>query len=242
MCKILIKYASRERPERFLAGMDNIFSTVNNIDNIRVVVSADIDDETMSGKDMMDKINSYPNTIVYYGTSKNKIDATNRDLDSLPPGFEDWTIIANYADDQRFTAYGWDEIIISDFKIISPDYNYFMSYLDPDTKGALSTLYIAGRRFYDTFGFIYDPKFVSLFCDNLVEDCAKHLGKFHYTQNSIYRHHNPAYGYKDFPSDDLFVKQQTIGWDVDQKTYNEIMGKGIHNYLESFNLSKLNPI
>jgi hypothetical protein len=234
MCKLLIKYASRERPERFLAGMDNIFSTVGNIDNIRVVVSADIDDASMNSKEMMDKINSFPNTIVYYGTSKNKIDATNRDLDSLPPGFEDWDIIANYADDQRFTAVGWDMIIMSDFRAVSPDFSHYIAYLDPDTNGALSTLYIAGRKFYERFGFIYDPEFISLFCDNLVEDCAKALGKYHFNRTQIYRHHNPAYGYKRFEVDDMFKRQQAVGWDIDQKTYYRIKNEGIFNYLEKF--------
>ena len=239
MSIILVKYASRGRPERFLAGLENIYATCSSPEQLRVLVTADIDDDTMRNDEMRDKINSYQNCKVIYGTSKNKIDATNRDLNILPSGFEDWNILVNFSDDMRWTASGWDDIIIKDFKSISPDYSHYLAYLDPDTHGVLSTLFIAGKKWVDTFGFIYDPKFISLFCDNLVEDCAKKLNKYHYTSYSIYQHFNSAYGYSDFPADKMFIEQQEIGWSIDRKTYEEIHEYGLDAYLQNFDLTKL---
>ena len=239
MSKILVKYASRGRPKKFLAGLENIYATCSNVEQIIVLVTADIDDKSMCNEEMRDKIQSFPNCKVIYGTSKNKIDAINRDLYILPNGFEDWTILANFSDDMRWTVPYWDEYIISDFKQNCDDYSGYMAYLDPDTHGVLSTLFIAGRKWVDTFGFIYDPKFVSLFCDNLVEDCAKKLGKYFYNSLSIYRHFNPAYNYPDFQRDEMFNEQQRIGWDVDQKLYHKIHEEGLDKYLEQFNIEKL---
>lgn len=235
--KILVKFASRGRPSRFFDGMENIFKMCARPDFIRVLVTIDSDDETMFNERALARFSEYGNAHMVVGSSKNKIDATNRDFEDMPEDWKDWDIIANYSDDQRFTAYGWDEMIRADFAQHSPDFSHFMAYLDPDTHGALSTLYIAGRKFYDKFGFIYDPQFVSLFCDNLVEDCAKRMGKFHYTGYSIYRHFNPSYNYADFPPDEMYKQQQSIGWDIDQKTYYRITQEvGIEKYLQNFGI------
>lgn len=237
---ILVKYASRNRPDRFLDGLKNIYDTCAQPNYIRVLVTADLDDPTMCNQEMRDKINSYPNCEVIYGTSENKIHAINRDLDILPDNFKGWHIVANFSDDQRWTMAGWDDIIRTQFNFTSPDFSHYIAYRDPDTGDALSTLLIAGRKWIDTFGFIYDPIFVSLFCDNIVEEAAKHLGKYHYTGQEIYRHFNSAYNYPDFPKDDQFIQQQSIGWDVDMKLYHKIHREGgIAKYLEKFDLTPL---
>lgn len=232
--KVLIKYASRGRPKRFFDGMDNIYSMCSQPDHIRVLVTADWDDPLMCNEEVKERISGYKNSHVIYGKSENKIHAINRDMDLLPDEWKDWSIIANFSDDQRFTITGWDDILRVDFNQVSPDFSHFMAYLDPDTKGALSTLYIAGKGFYNKFGFIYDPKFKSLFCDNLVEDAAKRLGKFHYTGYSIYQHFNSSYGYADFPPDEMYLEQQRVGWSVDNELYYKIIGEGIDNYLLNF--------
>lgn len=240
MSIILVKYASRGRPERFLNGLENIYATCSQSEKLRVLVTADIDDPTMCNEEMKNKIESFPNCKVIYGTSKNKIDAINRDLNILPADFEDWDILVNFSDDMRWIMPSWDEYIRTDFKLLYPNYSGYIAYLDPDTHGVLSTLFIAGKKWVNAFGFIYDPKFVSLFCDNLVEDCAKKLNKYSYVPLSIYRHFNPAYNYPDFKRDEMFNQQQIIGWDIDQKVYNKIQEEGLDKYLEEFDLTKLN--
>lgn len=233
--KILVKYASRGRPQRFFDGMDTIYSLASQISHVRVLITADEDDETMNNERVIGRIKQYPNSHVIFGRSTGKINATNRDMDLLPDEWKDWDIIANFSDDMRWCVFGWDDYIRVDFNSVSPDFSHFMAYLDTDTKSALSTLYIAGRKFYDIFGFIYDGQFLSLFADNLVEDCAKHLGLYHYTGYEIYKHLCPSYGH--LPEDSMFRTQQDVGWDVDQKLYYKIKDEiGIANYLSKFNL------
>jgi hypothetical protein len=232
---ILVKYASRGRAERFLQGLENIYNLCAQPEYIRVLVTADIDDPAMNNKAIKDICEAYKNCKIIYGTSANKIAACNRDLDVLPTEFEGWDIIANFSDDMRFTMHGWDDLIRVDFNSVFPEkLDGYMAYLDPDTHGALSTLFIAGKPWVERFGFIYDPQFDSLFCDNLAEDAAKHLGKYHYTGYSIYQHFNPSYNYADFPPDQMYIEQQKIGWTKDHDTYYRIVAEGIDNYLEKF--------
>lgn len=234
--KILVKYATRGRPERFFEGMETIYNLCSQPDYIRVLITADIDDLAMNNDEVKAKIATYKNAHIIYGVSENKIHAINRDFDLMPEEWKDWDIIANFSDDMRWTIFGFDDIIRTDFNLVFPEHFFgYMAYLDPDTHGALSTLYIAGRGWYDKFGWIYDPQFASLFCDNLVEDCAKYLGKYHYTGYSIYQHLNPSY-YNNAGSDQMYVDQQSVGWDVDMKLYYKIKAEGIENYLKQFYL------
>lgn len=229
--KILVKYATRGRPTRFFEGMDSIYDLCSQPDYIRVLITADIDDYSMNNSDIKERISKYDNAHIIFGYSTGKINAINRDFDIMPEEWKDWDIIANFSDDQRWTVYGWDDIIRTDFNSVFPEtFDGFMAYLDPDTHGALSTLYIAGRSFFNRFGFVYDPIFISLFCDNLIEDCAKRLGNYHYTGYSIYQHLNPAY-YPQFEKDDMFLQQQQTGWDIDMKTYYKIKEEGIDKYI-----------
>jgi len=231
--KILVKYASRGRRGRFFDGLNNIFDTAEYPDSLLVLISLDEDDAEMCNDEVKEKLGTYKHIHACWGLSKNKIHATNRDFDKIPEHFKDYSIIANYSDDMKFVTYAWDTMIRNDFNAVSPDFSHYISYLDPDTNGALSTLFICGRGWYDRFGFIYDEKFVSLFADNLVENCAKHLNKFHYTGYQIYQHFNPSYGYERFEPDSMYLEQQRLGWDVDQKLYYKIIGDGVENYLLS---------
>lgn len=237
--KVLVKYASRGRTTRFLDGLDNIFSMCSQPDHIRVLITADLDDPAMNNEEVKSHIAKYKNAHVIYGISENKIHAINRDLDIMPEEYRDWDILANFSDDQRWTLFGWDDSIRVDFNSVSPDFSHFMAYLDPDTHGVLSTLFIAGRKWVDAFGFIYDPIFHALFCDNCVEDCAKHIGKYHYTGYNIYQHFNPAYGYEKFEKDEMFEHQQRVGWSRDMELYYKLQAEGLEKYLEKFDLKSL---
>jgi hypothetical protein len=94
-------------------------------------------------------------------------------------------------------------------------------------------MYIAGKDYYNRFGFVYDPMFKSLFCDNLVMDVAKHLGKYHYIDiPGVIVHLNPAYGHSE--KDAMFLEQQEIGYSVDYETYKDIQKEGIDAYLKFF--------
>lgn len=233
---ILVKYTTRNRPERFFEGMETIYNLCSQPDYIRVLITADEDDLSMNNEEVKERISKYKNAHVIYGKSNNKIHAINRDFDTMPESHNDWHILANFSDDQRFTTPMWDDYIRVDFNSVFPEtLDGYMAYLDPDTQGALSTLLIAGRKFIERFGFVYDPMFVSLFADNLVEDVAKHLGKYHYTGFQIYQHLNPSY-YNNAHSDEMYQEQQRIGWEVDMKTYYDLKDKGIDNYLKQFNL------
>jgi hypothetical protein len=210
--KILFKYPSRGRRERFIQGMDSIVNHLRDKENYQILVSADFDDQEMKF-DIL-----YPNTSIHYGESFSKVEAINRDIELA----DDWDIIVVMSDDMRFSFFGFDDVIRAEFN--DGNLDKLLHIPDQDAKEHLATVYIAGKIYYDRFGFVYNPEYKSLFCDNEVQDIAKAIGKYVYVNcPGLVMHLNPAYGH--LPADDLFIYQQKIGWTEDQETYNKRKAK-----------------
>jgi hypothetical protein len=218
--KILFKYPSRGRRQRFLDGMHSIINNLKDANNYQILVTADSNDPEM---DFVNQDSpNFKNTIIKYGESVSKIHAINKDMEFAD---NDWDIIVCMSDDMRFLFYGFDEIIRSEFKQHGLD--TLLHIPDQDAGAALQTMYIAGRAYYDRFGFIYNPVYDSLFCDNEVHEIAVKLGKYRYVDyNGLLAHLNPAYGH--LPKDELFISQQQTGWTKDSQTYNERKAKNFY--------------
>lgn len=219
--KILFKYPSRGRPERFFDGMDSIYNNLSDKTNFGVLGTFDIDDlDGMAKPEILNSLyGRYNNFAWVYGNSKSKIDAVNKDLDKIDivfPQLKDFDIIVNMSDDMRFNIYGFDDMIRIDMDNHFPNYDGLLHYPDQDAKEFLATMYIAGRKFYDRFGYIYHPSYKSLWCDNEVMDVAQKIGKYKYCGYQINVHLNPAYNH--LPKDDMFIRQQS-DWNHDEANY-----------------------
>lgn len=201
---ILYNFASRSRPDKFFKAIENI-NALSKTDHI-IVAKLDTDDKAM--QDRFDEVNRC-GAIIIWGTSKNKIDAINRDI---PDG---WDILVNMSDDMVFTKEGFDLDIIEAF---NGDYDQFIHFPDGFTGERLCSMSIIGKPYYDRFGYVYHPDYVSLFCDNEAGDVAKGLGKYKFVKKDIFKHMHPAwlgYGHDDqLRHTEKFYRQ-------DQRTYNK---------------------
>jgi hypothetical protein len=217
--KILFKYPSRGRPEKFFRGLDSIYNNLSDKVNLHVSCTLDLDDPEMNNEIVFDRILSYENISVAFGFSYSKIHAINRDM----PDLADYKIIICMSDDMVFTLYGFDDMIRIDMNALLPEFDGILHYLDKDTQGALATLYVAGINWYKMRGNIYDSRFKSLFCDNVEQEIATRLGKHHFIGTIIYWHANPAY-YPEEGRDEMFNRQQG-DWNEDEALYKELEAK-----------------
>lgn len=213
---ILFKLPSRGRPERFFRALDSIVLNLACDYAYHISCTLDEDDTTMNNKEVVLKLSQYKNTSIEWGASKSKIDAINRSMPNVP-----WDILCVHSDDMFWQMYGFDEIIRNEFV---DSYDRLLHIPDNDAKEHLATYYIAGRKFYSRFSYVYNPEFKSLWCDNLVMDIAKILGCYKYAPYSgMLFHANPSYGH--LPKDDMFIRQQE-DWGYDEAKYNEIKNRG----------------
>jgi hypothetical protein len=224
--KILFKVTSRSRPENLLRTLHNITGFTSNPDYL-ICLSLDEDDKTVNNPEFRSILGSNFGLELhtFWGLSKNKIDAINRDVDKM----QVWDILVNVSDDQVFTFSGFDELIRAQFKMTFPDLDGFLHYRDSNHNppDALATMSIIGRKYFNRDGYIYHPDFKSFFCDNLAQDLAKVRGCYHFIDRIIFNHLHPSYG--KAPSDQQYKKNDLL-WKHDEMLYNR-MKRQIHKYL-----------
>lgn len=186
--RILYKFPTRERPYRFFKCLDNIKKFAQHNDYI-IEVTADIDDATMFNPEVIEQIKQYDKVNIRFGTSKNKVDAINRDMGL----FNDWDILINMSDDMEFIYYGFDKKIIQDFNSFR-SLDLLLHYPDQKAWHAMVTMAIMGHEYYNRFGYIYNPVYKSLFCDNEQMEVAKMLGRYKYMKKRLFNHNHPLHG------------------------------------------------
>lgn len=214
--KILFKYPSRQRPEKFFSGLDNIINNLADKQNYLIVVTLDTDDTTMYNRDIMLRLKPYVEhhkVFPVFGTSKSKIDAINRDMEK----FEDWNIVVVMSDDMEFTKYGFDNVIREKFSIHFPDTNGNLHFND-GFQNRVSTMTIMGRMFFESHynKQIYVNEYFSLFCDEEYSIVANKLNKMQYFPEVIFNHKHPANGFGQY--DELLKKTEGY-WEVDKNTF-----------------------
>jgi hypothetical protein len=194
--KILFKYASRSRNEKFFEGLDNILNNLNDLNNFCILCSLDADDETMNNQQSIKRITEYvkkypANIVIKFGKSKNKIDAINRDVNDFKERFN-FDILVNFSDDMQFIVNSFDKIIRDKFYIAYPNLDGNIYFNDGFVGDSISTMSIIGRKYYDKFNYIYHPSYHSLWCDNEYTMVAKKEKKIVYFDEKIYIHNHPA--------------------------------------------------
>jgi len=189
--KLLIKFPTRNRKNKFLLTLRIYYNFLSKKHNVYFLITMDEDDHEMNNDDVREILNSYENLKYFYGNSKTKIEAVNNDLDKI----EDWDIVLLASDDMIPVVKNYDEVIIEKMKEFYPDTDGVLWFNDGYQGKKLNTLSILGKKYYDRFGYIYNPEYKSVWCDNEFMSVADILKKQTYIEDVIIKHEHPDYGF-----------------------------------------------
>lgn len=176
---ILVNFASRSRPDKFFACLDNIREHFVEPYHVR----AKLDNDDPCGKEAYSRLSDYQEVSVAWDLSSSKIDAINRHLT------EDWGILLNHSDDMWFTVHGADRIIKDH---MPEDLDCVLHFMDVNAPN-LMTYSIIGRNYYLRDGYVYHPDYISLWCDNEAMQVAKMRGKYKFIPEPIFEHRHPVW-------------------------------------------------
>jgi hypothetical protein len=182
---LLVKFPTRGRPDKFFPVLDR-YRDLSRSKNIKFLITCDLDDSTMNNEAVRERLKSYENVEVRYGNSKTKIEAINADMKG-----HDFDICLLASDDMIPEKEGYDLEIIDQMNVNYPDYDGVIWFSDGYQKQKLNTLIVLGKRYYDRFGYLYHPDYVSFYCDNEFMQVAFALGKQTYIDDVIIRHEHP---------------------------------------------------
>lgn len=226
--RILFKYTSRSRPKEFNRGLESIYNNIEDKDNFSVLVSLDSDDPTLK-----DYKFPYPNV----GTSTNKINAINRDLNEW---VGDLDLLVNMSDDMIFTVKGFDNIIRELFVKHFPNGDGFLHLNDGHQGENVSTMSIMDRKYYERDRFIYHPEYKSLWCDVEATEVAWMRGCYAYEPIVLFDHLHPAWGLA--PNDPQYLASEAPEmWHHDKAVIerHRAVNYGIENPVRTFKYPKL---
>jgi hypothetical protein len=219
---ILFKYTSRMRPERFEQGLVSIINYLSRPDLAVFLISIDEDDphrEKYHEICNRHLVNRFGESVLCTCTSKNKIDAINRDLNEYKGN---WDILVNMSDDMRFVYKGFDTVIRESFERHFPEGDGYLHFNDGHQKDNVCTMTICDRLYYRRFMYTYHPSYKSVWCDVEQTEVAVKLGRYRYMGHEwiIFVHEHPAIGKAEY--DDQYRASENLDvWGEDLKTIIE---------------------
>jgi hypothetical protein len=211
--RLLVKLPSRQRPAKLLSVLHKYIDFAANKQDIVFLISLDSDDPTLTNEVVGHLKSMHPNVDVRIGTSQNKIDAINRDMDTAPP----FDIVLLASDDMIPMVRGYDNVIRAKMSQHYPDTDGVLWFNDGYAGQKLNTLVCCGRAYFQRFGFLYNPAYKSFYCDNEFMDAANALGKQTYFPDVIIKHLHPA-NTADVKNDALYIRNNVHYYD-DADTY-----------------------
>lgn len=213
--KLLIKFPTKGRKDKFFTTLDKYHEYCSDIENTIFLISIDSDDVVMNNEDTIKKITEYKNTKLVIGHSLSKIDAINRDLSD----FEyDWDIVLIAADDTIPQIIGYDNIVRDNMLFNYPDTDGILWFNDGFQGNRLNTLCILGKKYYQRFNYIYHSDYKSCWSDNEFMVVGNILKRQSYIDQVIIRHEHPDYGYGN---PDYVHKNNVSDWQHDEDIYNK---------------------
>ena len=226
MIDLLIKFPTRSRPDKFKEILKRYVSNLSGKYKVKFIISMDNNDPTCNNQDMRNFLEMMKNSVdldYVYGDSRNKIDACNRDIPS-----DGWNVCILVSDDMTPRVKNFDEIIIKDMQKHFPDYDGCLNYNAHTTafeqkiegRGSLMVLSILGKKYYYRFNYIYNPVYISLFCDDEQTRVARKLNKIVDINNRIISH--------DWSSINDDLRKQTEAFDsIDRNTFKTRLKDGL---------------
>jgi hypothetical protein len=189
--KLLIKFPTRNRKNKFFKTLKQYQDLCEDIDNTFFLITLDNDDDTMKSSETNDIFNTFRNVKIVYGNSNSKIHAINRDIELI----DEWDVVLLASDDMIPKLKGYDNIIRNKMKEHYPDTDGILWFNDGHQGNRLNTLSILGRKYFDRFGYIYHPEYKSVWSDNEFMTVGNLLGKQTYFDEIIIEHEHPDWGY-----------------------------------------------
>ena len=189
MIDLLIKLPSRSRKKLFKEKLESCIINLSNELKVKFIFSFDENDPEMNNNDLKKYLKSdffkHVDMEYFYGNSKNKIDACNRDIPN-----EGWKVLLLMSDDMLVLKKNFDKIIYNDMMHHFSDLDGCLNYNvhSQAFRNRTMVLSVMGKKYYDRFNYIYYPGYISVYCDNEQTDVAIKLNKLVDIDNKIISH------------------------------------------------------
>lgn len=219
---ILVKFATRGRPDIFLTRMKEYVGAIADPAKVRFLVSYDFDDLSMQRREVHEYLASMgPLVRALPGYSKTKIEAINADINEVD---WPWQILLVISDDMQLRLHHWDTEVRALMERYYPDTDGMIWMHDGTKQRVINTLPCIGRKYYEREGYVYHPSYSSFFCDNEATELAQQRGRIQFVERVLATHEHPAWNAGMKP-DAIYAKNNRY-WTGDRANYEKRKAAG----------------
>jgi len=221
MARIVIKFPTRNRPEKFQRVFSKYISYLSGKQDVSFVVTMDLDDPSMNNEQMWHFFEEMKKSVpisYHYGSSKTKIEAVNANMEGV-----DGDILVVASDDMIPCFEGYDDIIANGFDQFFPDFNGAIKFHDGLRRpnDLLMTLPVIGFPVIREWGYIYHPDYTSVYADNEQTLVLHKTNRLIVSSMCIIRHE-----WTPEPFDELHARNENRDMYIrDGKVYNERLAR-----------------
>lgn len=186
MARLLIKFPTRSRPEKFQRMLTRYRDLLSGRHEVKFVITCDAMDWRMNNRRMRKWLRDFGKSVpldVHFGWSWTKVQAVNADLTQ---GEADVLLLAS--DDMNPQVEGYDDRIFSAFARHFPDYRGAIRFHDGFRDDDLMTYSVLGWPLLRAFGYVYHPAYWSVFCDNEQTESCRLLNCLAIEPECLIRH------------------------------------------------------
>lgn len=139
----------------------------------------------------------------------------------------EWDILLAASDDMWCIQPGWDTIIREAMHTHFPNLDGCLWFSD-GRQDRICTFSIMGRKAYERDGYIYQPDYLSFFCDNEWTEVWQSRGKLYADPRCLFRNEHYAWGgvMGEDATYQLGAGPKNIKWNHDKQLYHERKLKG----------------
>ncbi len=200
---LLIKIPTRSRPAQFFKMLDVYYKKLSKKIDYTFLITCDTDDASMNNDVVKSRLKKYRNLVVHFDNNTTKVEAYNNGLAQVPA----WDIVVVTSDDMLPIARGYDKTIVDNMLHYFPEFDGVLNFFDGYASNFLNTMPIIGKKFYQRFGYIYNPIYKSLYCDQELTLVSRMLKKEVIFNITIIEHQHPHHGTVSW--DDLYKKNES---------------------------------
>lgn len=201
---ILFNLASKTRPDAFNAVVDRIYEYCTQ--PFTILAKLDNDDRKRP-------LYKTDRVTVVASLNNDKIEAINKGIPRTG-----WDIIVDVSDDFVFTKPGFDMLIREH---CGP--NDCVHFPEKHVGDAIIIMAVMGNEYYNRYGFIFNPAYKSLFCDDELTAVAKQTGCYKFVNEHIFYHAHPSLGYG---KPDVQRLRTESYWHQDKRTFEKRKAAG----------------
>lgn len=192
--KFSLIHPSRERAERCYNVIKDYRNNFSKKNDLEIVISLDLDD-VQAGK-YHDLHKNHSDTKIVIHPNKNYVEALNN-----AAKFATGDILIASADDFHFPQ-NWD---IGLQNVVPFNRKEYVIWIDDGIQPRIMTLPILSMEYYQRFGYIYYPEYISMYADNDFTEVAKKLNVVVMARHLLFRHMHYSLGH--MPEDATARKQ-----------------------------------